>query len=95
MGGEGTMAAANTSLKNNRYLLQQKRNPFNNDKLDQFGPGYHKALRFKRVSAVKLEKIKRKIREVKRKEKIRLISALIVSVLLITAFIAVFWKIHV
>ncbi|MDY0780949.1 hypothetical protein [Tenacibaculum sp. IB213877] len=66
MGGEGSMQAMNTILKNNRELLRKKRTF---DKEKSFSSITDSKLNFKQVDEKELEKIKRRIREKSMKDR--------------------------
>lgn len=80
MGGEGSMAAMNSSLKYNRDQVKNRRNPFNKEKLEGFPNKYHKAIRIKQMSKVKLERLKLKLKEDRRQETLRIAFAILTSV---------------
>jgi predicted nucleic acid-binding Zn ribbon protein len=79
MGGGGAMAGMNLSLKNNRNLLKESRRAFNGIEDEGFIPGYHKPLQFKKIPQAKLEEIRQRIREERKRERMKM--AIVLSIL--------------
>jgi hypothetical protein len=88
MGGEGSILAMIISYRNNRELLKNRHHPFVNDRLNDLHYKSNRALKFRRVSAIKLEKIKEQIRQEARKERRKRLIVLI-SIILIA--LLTFW----
>lgn len=85
MGGEGSMAAMNLSLKNNRKLLKERRSAFSRKENEGFIPGYHKPLQFKKVSKAKREEIRQRIFTERKWERIKMAIVLSTLGLVLTA----------
>ena len=84
MGGEGSMLAMIVSYRNNRQMLKERRKAFNKDRLNKFPSRTNRTLKFRKVSAMKVERIKEQIRQDSlREEQKNLIAVL--SVILISS----------
>ena len=90
MGGEGSMAAMNASLKQNRNLAKVRRSKFKEERKEIRTSNYNKALRVKRISQVKLEKLRRSLLEERRKERIRAMLILAFSTVLVVMALILF-----
>lgn len=93
-GGVGFAGNSNSTFKNNRNLLKNRRKPFNKDMMPNEQTHYHRAFKDKHLSKDKLKNIKSRLQEDKRKETVRLTIILITTagisliiILLITYFI--------
>lgn len=94
MGGEGSMAAMNSSLKNNRNLVKQRRNAFNKEETKIRTGSYNKTLRCKRVSKVKMEKIKRRLQQERKADTERMIKALLVTAMILAGIFLVVRRVY-
>ena len=85
--GVGFAGTGNTSFRNNRNLLKNRRRPFNKDKTPDKATHYHRAFKDKNLSRIKLLDLRHRLQEDKRKETFRfiltLISAAVISLILL------------